>query len=345
MIAGPDELLKGAHRSGNHDPVAGENEGALGGVEHLDGAVEVGLIVIVAAALGWKFWLTRFPVEFSGSLLRVFGDVNEDGARTSAIGDQEGLANGARYVLRFGDHHVVLGDGHGDARDINLLKRVGAQDCAADLACDADDRRRGNQQGVLGHDPARKARDGWFPSSETLPNVRCAEFDIQLPVGNIEYNHVSLCDSGNRSTVGSFGRDVSSHESMGRAGKPAVGEQSDGIAETGAHQSGGDSQHFTHTRSASRALITDDDYIPRLDDVPFDGCKSCFLVVKHARGAAEILQVMTGDFYDAAFGSEISLEDNESACGLERRIELAHNLLRRRFLCRGCFFRQGTSGT
>ena len=131
---------------------------------------------------------------------------------------------------------------------------------------------------------------------------------------------------------------------MGGAGKPAVCEQSDGIAETGAHQSGGDSQHFTHTRPAFRALITDDDYIARLDDVFFDGCKSCFLVVKHARGAAEILQVMTGDFYDAAFGSEISLEDNESACGLERRIELAHNLLRRRFLCRGCFFSEGTSG-
>ena len=140
--------------------MAGENEGALGGVEHLDGAVEVGLIVIVAAALGRKFWLTRFPVEFSRSLLRVFGDVNEDGARTSATGDQEGLANGARYVLRFGDHHVVLGDGHGDARDINLLKRVGAQDFAADLAGDADDRRRVQHSGGDTGHHVRCARTG-----------------------------------------------------------------------------------------------------------------------------------------------------------------------------------------
>src|SRR4029077_6662 len=45
IIAGADELLKGAHRAGNHDAVAGKNNGAFGGVEHLDGAVEFGLIV------------------------------------------------------------------------------------------------------------------------------------------------------------------------------------------------------------------------------------------------------------------------------------------------------------
>src|SRR6266849_8099645 len=140
IIAGADELLEGAHRAGNHDPVAGENDGAFGGVQHLDGAVEFGLIVIVAPALGRKSWLRRFPVEFGGSLLRVFGDVDKDRAGAAAVGDQEGFADSARNVLGFHDHHVVLGDGHGDARNIDLLKRVGAQDFAADLAGDADDR-------------------------------------------------------------------------------------------------------------------------------------------------------------------------------------------------------------
>ena len=57
-------------------------------------------------------------------------------------GDQKGFANGARDVFRARDHHVVLGDGHGDAGDVDFLKRVGAEDFAADLAGDADDRRR-----------------------------------------------------------------------------------------------------------------------------------------------------------------------------------------------------------
>src|SRR5712692_3033201 len=142
IIARSDELLKGAHRAGNHDAVAGEKDGAFGGVQHLDGAVEFGLVVIVADALGRKFWRGRFPVEFSGSLLRIFGDVDKDRSGTSAIRDQKGLAESARNALRFRDHYVVLGDGHGDARDIDLLKRVGAQDFAADLAGNANDWRR-----------------------------------------------------------------------------------------------------------------------------------------------------------------------------------------------------------
>src|SRR6266849_3039505 len=43
---------------------------------HVDGAVEFGLVVIVALALGRKFWRRSLPVEFGGSLLRVFGDVD-----------------------------------------------------------------------------------------------------------------------------------------------------------------------------------------------------------------------------------------------------------------------------
>src|SRR5712692_6570138 len=101
IIAGPDELLEGAHRAGNHDAMAGKNDRAFGGVQHLDGAVEFSMIVVVALALRRKFWRRRFPVEFGGSLLRVFGDVDKDGAGTSAIGDQEGFAEGARNVLRF----------------------------------------------------------------------------------------------------------------------------------------------------------------------------------------------------------------------------------------------------
>src|SRR6266566_2682446 len=55
IIAGVDELLKGAHRAGNHDAMAGENDGAFGGVQHLDSAVEFCLVVIVAPALGRSF--------------------------------------------------------------------------------------------------------------------------------------------------------------------------------------------------------------------------------------------------------------------------------------------------
>jgi len=76
---------------------------------------------------------------------------------------------------------------------------------------------------------------------------------------------------------------------------------------------------------------------PALMTFFFNGCKSCFFFVEHARRAAKILQGYGRLLYNAAFRSEISFEDDEAAGRLERRIEFAHNLLRRRFLGRGCF--------
>src|SRR5712664_1839605 len=76
IIAGADEFFKDTHSAGNHDAVARQNNGTLGGIEHLDSTIELSLIVIIADALWWKFWGCRFPVELRGSLLSVFGNVN-----------------------------------------------------------------------------------------------------------------------------------------------------------------------------------------------------------------------------------------------------------------------------
>ncbi len=48
-------------------------------------------------------------------------------------------AQGGGDVLGAGDEEVVLGDGQGDAGDVDLLKRVGAEDFGGDLAGDGDD--------------------------------------------------------------------------------------------------------------------------------------------------------------------------------------------------------------
>ncbi len=66
----------------------------------------------------------------------VFGDVDEHGAGTAGLRDLECFADGGGDVFGAGDEVVVLGDGQGDAGDVDLLKRVGAEDFAADLACD-----------------------------------------------------------------------------------------------------------------------------------------------------------------------------------------------------------------
>src|SRR5579859_2073437 len=145
-IAGVNELIEYADGAGNHDAVPGEDERTLGGVEQLDGALKFGLIVVDALALGGKLRNAGLPIEIAGSLLGVLGDIDEYGTGASGIGDYKSFADGARDVLGARDDHVVLGDRHGDAGDIDFLKGVGTKELAADLAGDADDG-RGIQHG------------------------------------------------------------------------------------------------------------------------------------------------------------------------------------------------------
>src|SRR5207247_1392765 len=69
-----------------------------------------------------------------------------------------------------------------------------------------------------------------------------------------------------------------------------------------------------------------------------------FFVVKNARGAAEILKIVSGDFDDAAFRREISFQDDQPARGFERSVEFANHFLLRRFLRGVGFFAERAAG-
>jgi hypothetical protein len=126
-------------RAGEDDAVAGEDDGLLGGGDERDGflhgtgfGAQHGVRAVRRGRGGGE-------VEGRGGLLRVLGDVDEDGARATGARDLEGLTQDGGDVLGAGDEVVVLGDGQGDAGDVDFLKRVGAEDFGGDLAGDADD--------------------------------------------------------------------------------------------------------------------------------------------------------------------------------------------------------------
>src|SRR6266851_2906579 len=131
-----DDLLFG---SGLDDAVAGENDGLFGLLDELDGLLERG-------GLGAEHGMgTRGggsgggEVEGSGGLLGVLGDVDEDGPGASGLRDLEGETDCRRDVFGAGHKEVVLGDGQGDAGDVDLLKCIAAEDLGGDLAGDGDD--------------------------------------------------------------------------------------------------------------------------------------------------------------------------------------------------------------
>src|SRR6266581_3064537 len=140
-ISGADEFLKNAHRARNQDAVAGENDGPLRGVEELDGARELLLVVILAIALEREIGRSILPVELAGGLLRVFGHVHEDRPRAAGGCNDKRFAKRPRDIFGAGNNHIVLRDGHGDAGDVGFLEGVRAEELAADLAGDANNRR------------------------------------------------------------------------------------------------------------------------------------------------------------------------------------------------------------
>ena len=81
----------------------------------------------------------RFPRQ-RGKLRRlggrIFHNVDEHRAGPSAARDGECLAHDVRKLGRIAHHVVAFGDGHGDARDVNLLKRVLAHEVFRHIAGD-----------------------------------------------------------------------------------------------------------------------------------------------------------------------------------------------------------------
>src|SRR6266567_9564558 len=204
-------------------------------------------------------------------------------------------------------------------------------------------RRRRNKQGVLGHNAARKTWLGSFPRSETFLNLCRTKIQDHLALGDVEDNGVTVSDSRDGAAIGRFGGNVSGHEAVRGARKSSGCEQSDRIPPACPDQRSRNRQHLSHSWTTLRAFITDNDYIPGLDGALLNGSERCFFVVEYARRAPKILQIVARHFNDAALRSEIPFQDDEPASGLERRIELADDFLRRRFFSLGCFFGEGAS--
>src|SRR5579862_4916579 len=127
-------------RSGLDHAVSGEDDRALGGADQLGGlddrfglSAEHGVRAIGAGRGGGE-------VVTGGGLLRVLGDVDEDGAGAARLRDAQRFANDRGDIFGTRDEVVVLGHGKGDAGDVDFLEGVGAEDLARDLSGNAEQR-------------------------------------------------------------------------------------------------------------------------------------------------------------------------------------------------------------
>ena len=150
-----------------------------------------------------------------------------------------------------------------------------------------------NEKRVFGHDAAGETRSRRFPVGETLFDLLGGQFDVERAVGNVKDDDVAVGDGGNRTAVRCFGCHVPRHQAVRRATETAIGEQSDGVAESCANQSGGDGQHFAHAGAAFWSFITNDHDIARIDFIFVDFSEGCLFAVEDASRATEIRGVVS----------------------------------------------------
>ncbi len=84
----------------------------------------------------------RRPVPLHGRIGDVLGQVDQDGTRPTRCRHVEGGRHDPRDFCRVLDQPIVLGDAHGDARDVALLEGVGPDGARRDLTRHHDERGR-----------------------------------------------------------------------------------------------------------------------------------------------------------------------------------------------------------
>ena len=124
---------------GDHSAAAHIEEGAFGGFDHFDHVVDVGIAVTASLSL------QSFGRGGSGDVLghcagHILGNIDQNRAGSAGCGDPEGLADRRREVLDILDDVAMLGDRHGDTRDIDLLERILAKKRQGYVARDGDKR-------------------------------------------------------------------------------------------------------------------------------------------------------------------------------------------------------------
>ena len=176
LLGEGDDLLGGARLD---DAAAGEDHRPLRLANQLDRALEVGRRRPVIRPIAAELRLGAVPVELARRLLRVLGDVDQHRSRAAGGGDVERLANRRRDVLCARHQVVVLRDRQRHAGDVGLLEGVAADQLAADLSRDADDRRGVEHRRGDAGDHVRRA------------GARCGDGDADLsgragePVGHV----------------------------------------------------------------------------------------------------------------------------------------------------------------
>lgn len=147
-----------------------------------------------------------------------------------------------------------------------------------------------------------------LPSTSKLGLVNV---EVEQALLGVDGDGVAILDETDGTTDRGLGHDVTDQEAVRAAGEAAVGDESAGGAEAGAHECGGGLEHLGHAGSALGAGVADDNdgLFLLFDLVALESGDEIVLVVEDAGLADEAGAFLAGDLADGAAGGQGAAED------------------------------------
>ena len=126
-------------RIGQHCAAAHKDERLLGLADDLNGPLHVLLTDGVAMA---HDFLRLLLLILAGGRRHILGDIHQNRTRTPCLGNGECPADDLCQPVHVLDNEIIFGNGHGHARNINLLETVLAQKAVGHIAGNGNHRHR-----------------------------------------------------------------------------------------------------------------------------------------------------------------------------------------------------------
>src|SRR6185295_9877328 len=118
---------------------------------------------------------------------------------------------------------------------------------------------------------------------------------IDLAKNCVDSDPVAVAYQRQRSPGVGLGRDVTHDKPVAAARKPPVGDESDLVAETTAHDRGRRTQHLAHSRPAPWSFVAHDDHVAGLYDAVQNRLQGRLLAVEHPCPTGELEPLFPGN--------------------------------------------------
>ncbi len=184
--------------------------------------------------------------------------------------------------------------------------------------------RGADERGVLFERAGERLACRGPPGFPAFRHFRLGDFEREPAGFCIDDDAIAVPDQRQRSADPCFRRDIADHHAAGGAGEAAIGEQRDLLAHALPVDQRGHRKHLAHARPALGTFVANHQHFALRIRARRNHGGAVFLAVEHARPAAELQVLESGDLDERAIGREVALEHHQSAGVHDRR--LAHHL-------------------